>query len=563
MPSLFRRLLVALARRRAVHLFAEFRHKASRVAQVQQAALRDKIRRNADSDFGRDRRFDRIHDIATFRQQLAVADYRAFAPYIERVKAGESRALFGSGQRARMFARTSGTTGAAKFIPVTDAYLDEYRRAWLLWGLGAFQAHPRILDGKIVSLVGDWDEFRTTAGIPCGNVSGLVRSSQPYVARARYCLPDCTMRVRDVRAKYYLTLRLALAERSVSVAAAANPATLIGMATLGNEQKERLVRDLADGTFSPPGPVPVSVCDELRRPMRRHPERARQLEQIIARTGQLLPRDFWPDLTLIGNWTGGTMGAYLRQFPALFGDVAVRDIGLIASEGRMTIPLEDGTPAGVLDIASHFYEFIPEQEAEAARPTVLLAHELQEGASYFLLITTSSGLYRYNTSDVVRCVGHWGEAPLLEFLHKGSHCCSLAGEKLTEFQVADSVRRALDDLDMALGEYTLAPYWDNPPYYVLLLEQNNVAAANEAQSLARRVERHLNALNIEYRSKRETLRLGPVQLRVVPSGTWAAFDEQRRRKAGGSSEQYKHPCLVPDLDFVQQLKATEPAALAS
>ena len=56
------------------------------------------------------------------------------------------------------------------------------------------------------------------------------------------------------------------------------------------------------------------------------------------------------------------MGAYLRQYPRYFGDLPVRDVGLIASEGRMTIPLADGTPAGVLDVTSHYFEFIPEEE---------------------------------------------------------------------------------------------------------------------------------------------------------------------------------------------------------
>src|SRR5579884_2491855 len=385
MPSLCHRILVGAARLRAERLFAGFREQTRHVEKVQESVLLEKVRRNANSQFGRDYRFDLIHDVASFRRHLPVAEYEVFAPYVDRVKDGETAALFGSGQRVRMFSKTSGTTGAVKLIPVTDAYLREYRRAWLLWGLGAIRSHPRILDGKIFSLVGDWDDYRTPAGIPVGSVSGLVRSSQTYVARARYCLPDCTMRVRDVRAKYYLALRLALAERSISLAAVANPATLIGVANLADECKEALVRDFADGTFSPPGPVPTAVTDELGRVLRRkHWERARQLERIITRTGRLLPRDFWPDLVLIGNWTGGTMGAYLRHFPALFGEVPVRDLGLIASEGRMTIPLEDSTAAGVLDIASHFYEFISEEEIEATRPTVLLAHQLKEGESYFI-----------------------------------------------------------------------------------------------------------------------------------------------------------------------------------
>ena len=58
-----------------------------------------------------------------------------------------------------------------------------------------------------------------------------------------------------------------------------------------------------------------------------------RLEGIVARTGRLLPKDVWPSLQFLGNWTGGTMGAYLRSYPEFFGDRPVRDIGLIASEG--------------------------------------------------------------------------------------------------------------------------------------------------------------------------------------------------------------------------------------
>jgi hypothetical protein len=563
MPTLFHRLLIGAARVRARMLLGDFRAKTRQVARVQEAVLLEKVRRNADSAFGREHRFDRIHDVGSFRRRLTVAGYEAFAPYIERVRAGDVSAMFGCGQRMRMFSRTSGTTGAAKYIPITDAYLREYKRTWLLWGYAALRAHPRLLDGRIFSLVGHWDECRTPAGIPCGSVSGLVRSSQTRGARARYCLPDCVMRIPDVRAKYYVAMRLALVGPGVSFVAAANPATLIGAARLAAEHQQDLVRDIANGTLSAPGPVSAAVRTALEVTLRRKdPRRAQQLDRMIARRGRLLPRDYWPDLALVGNWTGGTMGAYLRHYPGLFGEVPVRDLGLVASEGRMTIPMQDGRAAGVLDITSHFYEFIPEAEVEEARPTVLLAHELTEGASYYLLLTTSSGLYRYHISDVVRCVGHWGEAPLLEFLNKGAHCCNLTGEKLTEFQVAEAVRRGLDDLDAGIGEYTLAPCWGEPPHYALLIEDGDLAGA-AGEALARRVDLHLAALNFEYGSRRETLRLGPVRLRRLPAGFWWRFDEERRRQAGGSAEQYKHPCLVTDLTFAEGLTvAREPVRVS-
>ena len=61
------------------------------------------------------------------------------------------------------------------------------------------------------------------------------------------------------------------------------------------------------------------------------------------------------------------MRAYLRGYPEFFGETPVRDVGLIASEGRMTIPIEDGTAAGVLDIRHHYFEFIPEEQGDSRR----------------------------------------------------------------------------------------------------------------------------------------------------------------------------------------------------
>ena len=60
-----------------------------------------------------------------------------------------------------------------------------------------------------------------------------------------------------------------------------------------------------------------------------------------------------------------------------------------------------------------------------------------------------------------------------------------AGEgRQPESQAAESVRRALDDLDLDLTAYTLAPCWDDPPYYALLLEARDVPAPGQGQSLA-------------------------------------------------------------------------------
>jgi GH3 auxin-responsive promoter len=536
---------------------AEFEAATHRPREVQEALLRDILAHQADTAFGRDHRFGDIRTRADFRRQLPVAPYDYFEPYLARVRRGETRALLADA-RIHMFALTSGTTATRKYIPVTDQYLRDYRRGWNLWGLRAFRDHPEVKLRPIVQLSGDWDEYRTEAGIPCGSVTGLTATMQKRLIRWLYCVPACVGRVKDPAAKYYVALRLSL-PRPVALVIAANPSTLINLARAGDREKESLIRDIHDGTLSPHLDVPAEVRQALRRRLRRHPERARELEAIAARTGTLYPRDYWPEHLLLGNWTGGSVGAYLRHYPRYFGDRVVRDVGLIASEGRMTIPVRDGTPSGILDVTTHYFEFIPEEEGDSARPTVLGAHELREGGRYYILLTTAFGLYRYHIHDLVRVTGFYNQTPLIEFLSKGAHFSNLTGEKLSEYQVTQSMAEVLRELDLTLTAYSLAPCWPpeegdyRQPYYGLFVEQSDLADPGVGQRLAERLDARLRAVNLEYAGKRDSLRLGPVRVELLRPGAWAQWDRERLRRTGGTPEQYKHPCLIGDTQFRERM----------
>ncbi len=517
---------------------------------LQEALLRRILARQAQTDFGRVHHFSEIRTVADFRRQLPVASYDYFDPYIARVRRGEFSALLAD-RRVHMFALTSGTTAARKYIPVTDQYLADYRRGWNIWGLKAFRDHRAIRLRPIVQISGDWDEFRTEAGIPCGAVTGLTATMQKRIIRWMYCVPACAGKVKDAAAKYYLVLRLSLPRR-VAMIVAANPSTLVQLARVGDAQKESLLRDLHDGTLSDdldiPAAVRAAVAPRLRQ---RHPERVRELEDIIRRTGTLYPKDYWPARELmLGNWTGGSVGAYLRHYPRYYGEALLRDVGLIASEGRMTIPLTNDTASGVLDITTHYFEFIPEEEAESPSPAVLAAHEVQEGRSYFILPTTAFGLYRYHIHDLVRVTGFHNRTPLVEFLSKGSHIANLTGEKLSEHHVTRAMATVLRQLDLTLTSYSLAPCWDDEmPYYGLFVERPDVGDNGLGQQLAELLDRQLGEENIEYRSKRDSLRLGPMRLEVLPAGAWARWDRERLARTGGTMEQYKHPCLINDVNF--------------
>jgi len=556
----FRKVLgkiVAFPVRRQLAAFKDATHHPQ---EVQEALLAGILRRHEDTDFGRDHHFADIRGPQDFRRRLPIAPYEYFEPYIARMRRGDFRALVAD-KHVHMFALTSGTTAARKTIPVTSQYLADYKRGWNLWGLKVFRDHPEVKLRPIVQLSSDWQESFTDAGVPCGAVTGLTASMQKRIIRWLYCVPASVARVKDPAAKYYLALRLSLA-RKVGMIIAANPSTLVSLARAGDQEKESLIRDLFDGTLSARFDIPADIRAALRRRLKRgRAHQARALEEIVRRTGTLLPKDYWPRDCIIGTWTGGSVGSYLRHFPRYFGATPIRDIGLLASEGRMTIPVSDGTPSGVLDITTHYFEFIPEEEGNQPQPRVLGAHEVEPGRTYYILPTTAAGLYRYHIHDLVRVTGFHNQTPLIEFLSKGAQFANITGEKLSEYHVTNAMASVLRDLDVTLTAYSLVPCWDEEqPYYGLYLERGDLANRAQGIQLAEAMEGRLTQENVEYAAKRASQRLGPVRLAVLATGAWQQYDRQRLARTGGTLEQYKHPCLITDPQFRESVVIEEEVA---
>src|SRR5947207_10274940 len=198
----------------------------------QERILQQILRRQTDTDFGRDHHFASIRTAADFRHNVPVAPYEYYEPYIARVRKGEFQALLGE-PAVHMFALTSGTTATRKFIPVTPQYLADYKRGWNLWGLKVFRDHPEVKLRPIVQMSSDWQEFKTDAGIPCGNVTGLTATMQKRIIRWLYCVPASAGRIKEAAAKYYVALRLSL-PRQPGMIVAANPSTLVNLARLGD-----------------------------------------------------------------------------------------------------------------------------------------------------------------------------------------------------------------------------------------------------------------------------------------------------------------------------------------
>ena len=562
----FRRAITAFAKVATIPYYQRklrrFEALLERAHSVQRALLFEKLRRCEDTRFGRDHGFSKIATVEDFRRRVPISAYEYAAPYITEVSEGRLDSLFPSGEQVLAFACTTGTTGKPKLNPVTRTWLREYLRSWEVWGVKAIVEHPEMIGNSVLQLAGPGDLARSPSGLSIGMVSSIAAKFQNPVYRSFYAAPSEVSDINDSVAKYYTTLRIAMTSR-VGFVVAITPANLLRVAETGHEYRERLIRDIHDGTLC----SSLDVSRELRQKLAasigvKRPERARELEKIVERTGTLYPKDYWP-LSLVSCWLGGTIGYQSRDLPRYYGTTPARDLGLVSTEGRHTIPLHDGRPEGVLAVDGSYYEFVPVEEQGSPHARTFECHELEQGREYYLIMTTSSGLYRYDIGDVVRCQGYVGQAPVLEFLHKEGQCADMEGEKISGSQVAQAVEVASRELNLCIDCFMAVPVRRDGqiPYYALLVEQPVIKDSSVARQFIRIVDRELVQQNVMYAGKRNDRYIDSPQLVRLAPGTWTDYMQTEIRRSGTGDSQYKHPALVPDTSWLDRFQPLDTVTL--
>ncbi len=506
----------------------------------QERVLSSLTTRNAGTVFGREHGFATIGDPAEFARRVPVGDYQGFRPYVDRVVAGERGVL--TTDPVVMFTTTSGTTAEPKLIPVTARWRDQMAALTRLWMYRALGAHPRFLDHKVLLIVGPAVEGHTSNGIPFGSLSGVTYQRLPRLVRRSYAVPYAVALVKDPETRYFLTMRLALGH-AVSVVATPNPTSLLRLAETSTARGEEIVRAVYDGTL---GISTQALADDdgrhlaalLGRNVGADRERARFLEAVVARHGALLPWACWPDLDLIGCWLGGAAALHAERLHGSFGPrTSLRDLGLLASEGRMTVPVADATPAGPLAVHANYYEFVPEDDIDKPEPPVLGAHELESGQRYFILLTGGNGLYRYHINDVVEVVGFHRATPSVAFVRKGRDMVSITGEKLHVNHLQSALRRASQETGLEIVEFRLVPDAEGLRHDLLVELHGGQPDHQALVAFVAAVDRHLQADNREYRSKRTSRRLGPPRLFVMRPG-WS--EELCRADFRGGRRESQH-----------------------
>ena len=517
--------------------------------EVQLANLSKILHANRASRFGREHGFAAMQKWSDFSRSVPVRNYEDFSEYIEASVNGEQSVL--TRDNPVMFATTSGTSGKPKLIPVTAKYLKEYLRASIVSCYNLYRQYPGIARGCALGIISSAEEGRTPGGVPYGAISGAIHQNEPAIVKNLIApMPYDVLTLPDYETRYYAILRAALT-MPLAMILTPNPSTIDLLCRKLEVFGEALVRDLYDGTFKPPSGSLLSQFGDHQELTVKDTRRAADLGKLLEQ-GLFKPRHIWPELSLLTCWTRSSAAFYLSRFPDYFDDIPVADMTYCASEGRGSVYLPSGKQ--VLAIDSHYYEFIAEEEINDANPEIKLADQLEEGRNYYILFTTSAGLYRYNLQDVVRVTGFHNRTPVIEFQYRGGNVSSFTGEKVTELQVVESINSLGSEApgSSCFRYFSLVPRFADPPFYELFVEVEK-DPLNGGEALAERFDQSLMEHNIEYRSKRESGRLGEVRVRELAPG---AYERIRRQvsDAGSADAQIKLSHLNPRSAVLEQLE---------
>src|SRR5262245_35536309 len=132
--------------------------------QPQRRCLLERIvRPNEHSEYGKQYGFGQIRTVREYQRQVPVVGYGDLQPWMARVVGGEAGVL--TREPVRRFFATSGSTGAAKLIPVTSSLIADKARAFGLYWALLFARHPDAERGKVV---GNFSESGRAEAAPCG-----------------------------------------------------------------------------------------------------------------------------------------------------------------------------------------------------------------------------------------------------------------------------------------------------------------------------------------------------------------------------------------------------------
>jgi GH3 auxin-responsive promoter len=370
-------------------------------------------------------------------EQIPIVEYADLAPWIDRQKAAKTNFL--SPEPVIFYERTSGSRGAAKWIPYTRSLRQAFSAMFSIWAQDLIRNGPKFTTGSVYFCVSP-----QLGTIPTNNLTGLADDSEYLDGWLRWFLKPFLVTVPGINRwsavdfKHQLCLAL-LAAENLEIISIWSPSFLTVHLDYIQTHRDRFSQELA-------GKISVGRSQFLTEP--------------IIPWSQL-----WPQLKLISCWDSASAADRADHLRSIFPHVLVQGKGLLATEAPMTIPLL--AAQGCVPVLDQvFFEFADTEQH------ILKLHELEVGAVYEMIISQMGGLYRYRIGDRVRVSHFYLNTPCLEFVGRDRTISDLVGEKLQAAFVQDAIT-SLGGLGASFQ--SLVPAQHPHDHYVLLLDRTDWA----------------------------------------------------------------------------------------
>ena len=471
---------------------------ASKPVETQQKVFQQLIQQAKNTSFGKDHSFDKIQSTQDFAQQVPIRDYEELRPYVNQVVEGKADILWPG--KPLYFAKTSGTTSGAKYIPLTKesmpTHINGARNAILNYIAETGKAD--FVDGKMIFLQGS-PKLDSKNGIQLGRLSGIVAHFVPsYLQKNRLPSWD-TNCIEDWEDKVEAIIEETLAENMTVISG-----------------------------------IPSWV--------------QMYFEKIYQKTGKKVGEVF-PEFDLF-IYGGVNFEPYRAKFENLIGR-KVPSIELFpASEGFFAYQDKQDEKGMLLRLNSGiFYEFIKADDFFSENPKRLTIGEVETNVNYVMIISTNAGLWAYNLGDTVMFTSTKPYRVIVSGRIK--HFTSAFGEHVIAKEVEAAMSEATKEFNFQIAEFTVAPQI-NPkeglPYHEWFIEFEK-----EPESLTKLsafLDRRLQEQNSYYKDLIEGNILKPLVISTVQKEGF----QQYMKSIGKLGGQNKIPRLANDRKIADELE---------
>jgi hypothetical protein len=472
----------------AAKIFAKHIHKktqawANNPVETQRNVFQELIHQAKDTVFGKDHKFSEIKTFEDFAKQVPIRDYEELRPYVDRMVKGEENILWKG--KPIYFAKTSGTTSGAKYIPLTKEsmpfHIQAARNAILSYIHQTGKAD--FVDGKMIFLQGS-PILEDKNGIKLGRLSGIVAHFVPkYLQKNRMpswetnCIEDWETKVD------------AIVEETINE----DMSVISGIPSWVQMYFEKLEQKGG----KPVGEIFKNFNLFIYGGVNYEPYRAK-FEKLIGRKVDSI-----------------------ELFPASEGFFAYQDK---QSEKGMLLLLNSGI----------FYEFVKSDEFFTTNPKRYTIGEVELGVNYVLIISTNAGLWAYNIGDTVQFTSLKPYRVIVSGRIK--HYISAFGEHVIGKEVETALKEAMENTTISVNEFTVAPQI-NPnqglPYHEWFIEFEN--EPENIEEFALKIDQAMRKQNVYY----DDLIVGNVlRTLVITKVTKNGFQEYMKSigKLGGQNK---------------------------